>query len=214
MFGRKSLWFFVVVVVFAGSMPLACIPLSLHPLYTSKDVVFEEWLVGEWTDDETEFTFERSDENAYALTVLEEGKKGEFKVHMVRLGEHYFIDLHPGSIDDMDDCDSHWLWAIHMWPVHTFIRVRLEEDVLYVAFMDLDWLTDALEERKIRIKHETNDDMILLTASTSKLKRFVKKYADSPDAFPEEGELHRKSACAEKPEPGEDDSDEENSCDT
>ena len=78
------------LIAIAGAVVLfsACIP-SVNPFYTSKDVVFDARLLGEWqekgksNEDKSDigdvWKFEKADTNAYKLTVTEkEGKQGEF----------------------------------------------------------------------------------------------------------------------------------------
>ncbi|MHC4244422.1 MAG: hypothetical protein ACYSU4_18605, partial [Planctomycetota bacterium] len=80
----KKALFYLLAALLGGCVPV----MSLHPLYTEKDVVFEERLLGRWVDDpsspETIWEFSRIEEpnNAYNLLFSdEEGKKGSFVAH-------------------------------------------------------------------------------------------------------------------------------------
>jgi hypothetical protein len=83
-----------------------CVPiLSLHPLYTKEDVVLEKKLPGTWVDDanspETTWEFTRIDEpeNAYRLIFTdEEGKKGSFVAHLLKLEGKLFLDIYPSEL--------------------------------------------------------------------------------------------------------------------
>ncbi len=57
----KKLLFHLPAALLAGCVPV----MSLHPLYTDKDVIFEEKLLGTWLDDpnspDTAWQFKRTD---------------------------------------------------------------------------------------------------------------------------------------------------------
>ena len=85
----KKALFYLLAALLGGCVPV----MSLHPLYTEKDVVFEEGFIGEWVDDpnspETTWKFSRIEgqQNAYSLIFSDdEGQKGSFIAHLVRLG--------------------------------------------------------------------------------------------------------------------------------
>ncbi len=181
----------MLVAVGITVLVLGCVP-SLHPLYTEKDVTFEPILVGVWSEkDKTDtWTFTKSGDNAYELTITEEGVPGKFEAHLVRLGEMLFLDLYPEEPDIKPN-----FYKIHLLPVHTFYRIRIdkEKDVLGIAGMNPDWLEEAIDSKKVTIAHERlvkgNETTIVLTASTKALQEFVVKNA--AEAFGEPAELHR-----------------------
>ena len=129
-----------------------CIP-SVHPLYTDQDLIFDPALVGEWADEEGKetWTFTKSSENAYKLLYLDEkGKKGEFAVHLLKVGDRRFLDLYPAA-PDLQEND---FYKGHLMPVHTFMRVRQQENLLQMAFMKPDWIKKFLQEHPDAVKHE------------------------------------------------------------
>lgn len=185
----------MLVAVGIVMLVLGCVP-SLHPLYTEKDVTFDPALVGTWSEkDKTDtWTFEKSADNAYALTITEEGVPGKFEAHLVRLGEMLFLDLYPEEPDIKPN-----FYKIHLLPVHTFYRVWIdkENDVVRIAGMNPDWLKENLDQKKVTIAHErieedTGVGNIVLTAPTKDLQEFVVKHA--ADGFGEPGELYRKKS--------------------
>ena len=215
---RKLVGLLVVIVVLAG-----CIPLSVHPFYRSRDVEFAEWLLGEWGDEEEEgaFTFERADDDAYRLTVHGIGDDAQerwiFDAHLFELGDRLFLDLvRADSFDDVgerievdeaklerealdDYTEPLCNWAFFQIPAHTFVQIKRDGDTLRYAWMDVEWLGDALDAKKVRIDHvKLADDRLLLTASTCKLRRFVKKHAGNPDAYGDWNEVRKKDSEAKE----------------
>jgi hypothetical protein len=173
----------------------ACGPvLSIHPLYTDKDVVFDPGLVGTWidpTDKDEPISFERGPGDSYkAITRLVNDVNVEqiFEARLVKLNGRLFLDAVQtknrisGKEEDMGI-------AI---PGHLFARVSIQGDTLGLDLLDEDWIKDQLEAGKISIAHEDEGDNVVLTASTADLQKFVVAHADDEKAFPKSGPLQRK----------------------
>ena len=74
-----------------------CVP-SLNPLYTEKDLIFDEALLGVWSEKENSndgWTFRKRDEKSYLLVVQAGEKSSPFIAHLVQLGKYRFLDLYP-----------------------------------------------------------------------------------------------------------------------
>jgi len=176
----KRFWLSFSVMFLVG-----CVP-SLHRLYDEKTIVFDEKLLGRWMQDKEEntWTFEKEgDENAYKLTVVDDkGKTGKFKVHLVKLDGMLFMDMFPGEIDD-DKMNE--LYAIHLIPGHTFLKVDRTEKGWNLHMMNPDKIKEMLEEKPDLIKHEIMDDGegIVLTAGTKDLQKFVVQCTKVEEAF-------------------------------
>ncbi len=172
-----------VIVLFMVS----CLVTSVHPLYTENDLTFVPELLGTWENDDV-WIFEQSGKNAYELTIKEQddAKPGVYEAHLVKLEKFLFLDMYPDEteIEDFND--------IHFVPTHSFWKVEIEKDVLRIAYIDYDWLEGMIDKNKVNIAHVRLEDRIVLTAPTHELQKFVLKYAEDTDAFPEPEEMHRK----------------------
>ncbi|RNC83231.1 MAG: hypothetical protein ED557_11040 [Balneola sp.] len=110
-----------------------------------------------------------------------------------QIGNNLFLDL---QLFDFDMRDDNFVDA-HLFRVHTFSRLTLNQDKLSIELFEDSWITDLIVENRVRIKHEKINDTlageseILITASTKELQRFVKKYGDDEDAFDDPIELTR-----------------------
>ncbi|MDX1284027.1 MAG: hypothetical protein R3182_03400 [Draconibacterium sp.] len=210
---RNLLVVVTLTIFFSG-----CVVYSFYPLYTEKDLFENDILLGEWFEDEdadalyneindgvSSWKFEHPfigdkkkgirDKRSYTLTLVteEDGKKmeSEFTVHIIKLGGEYFLDFY---LEEFMDDDEITLASFHIIPVHTFAKLKVEENKLIINWFDQEWLEELIKENKIRIHHEDNDDFILLTAKPKELQKFVTKYVNSEEAF-EDGlsvELYRK----------------------
>lgn len=182
-----------------------CVVYSFYPLYTEKDLFANDILTGEWFENDDEGNTFNSDESgwkfehpyldsnkktdrdstSYVLT-LRSVEKGEevnsvFLVNIIKLGGNYFLDFYLKEYPD--DGGEVRLSTFHVIPVHTIAKLTLQNGVLKINWFNPDWLAKLIRENKIRIHHEEDEDLILLTAKPQELQKFVTKYVNSEEAF-------------------------------
>jgi len=194
----KKLLFYLLAALLGGCIPV----MSLHPLYTEEDVVFEANLIGMWMDDpdnpKTTWEFSRAvaKEKAYKLVYSdEEGKKGAFVVHLVKLKNRLFLDVFPDQFPSEQQDWENMKWAYNFFffePAHTFIKIDSIEPQLKMRRTICDDMKELLKENPNVVKHELVEDKIILTASTKELQAFVLKYAYDIRVFPTKIVLTRK----------------------
>ncbi len=182
----------ILVIVSTVCFIVGCIP-SLHPLYTEKDLIFEKSLVGTWSDDSPDNTwaFSQSGENEYKLVFTDDGKPGEFVVHLLKLKDKMFIDLYPVNPELKTD---NGFYKSHLIPAHTFMLVKQIEPTLQMAFLNPDKLKEIIAKDPKAVKHEKlgkDDDMDIFTASTQELQDFIMKNIDTPDFFGQPSNLKK-----------------------
>ena len=196
----KKVLFYLLAAALCGCVPVA----SLHCLYTEADVIFEEKLLGTWVDDpnepDTTWEFSRIDDpnNAYKLVFTdEEGRKGSFVAHLVKLKDKLFLDVFPGELPwELEDPNKvEWPYnAFFLIPAHTFIKVESIEPQLKMRITQESEMEKLLKENPDAIKHTSIEDRLVLTASTKQLQAFVIKYADDERVFINEVALELKKA--------------------
>ena len=177
----------LVLVLFQG-----CVP-SIHPLYTKDKLVTNEKVVGIWKTDAVESDFksewhftENSDGSYHLIYYDTQGTPGIFDAHLIRLGEHYFFNFLPiTGYNQVDPQKFNEFEALHFHPMNTFAKVIIEDDQIGLSMFNGDFLEKLLKQNRIRIKHEKVEDSYVLTASSKELQKFVLKYAEDEDAFPE-----------------------------
>ena len=187
----KKVLFYLLAAVIGG-----CVP-SLHPLYTDKDVVFDDALLGKWESDASNdpnwvWQFDKGTNNSYDLTLTDKEGKGKFIVYLVRLDKMQFLDLYPSDPETLKTCI---LWNMHVIPAHTFIKVEQTKPAFKIRFMEPDTVGEMLIKDPNLVKHEIIEHDgtkgVVLTASTEDLQRFIKAHANDKDFFGEIGELKR-----------------------
>jgi len=186
----KKLLFYLLAGVLAG-----CVP-SLHPLFTNEDAIFEEKLLGIWSeekDSKETWEFQQyggQDSKRYKMIYTDEkGKEGSFLATLGRLNGMLFLDLFP----DEPEINTTDFYKIHLLGVHTFMKIEQIEPTLQMRMMDRDKIKEMLENDPNLIKHEVLEKQgsIVLTASTEELQWFMIDHANDEGLFSEASELKR-----------------------
>jgi hypothetical protein len=172
---------------------------SLHPLYTTDTLAFRRELPGSWqqVDDDDRWRFEPTeDRKAYRLTYSShqlfsgEETQEEYLVHLVRLGDYYFLDFYP----EPDENRNQQFSLVQPVLTHTFARLDFEGGRLRIRLFDIEWLEQLFRQRKIRLQHEVLEDgAIVLTAPSEELQKFVVKYAEEEQAYTDPVILERRA---------------------
>ncbi len=193
----------------------SCVPvMSLHSLFTEENIVFDEKLLGTWVDDpnspkgtwefkrvadsaqkDWELPPPKKPEKAYKLLLSnEEGAKGSFFAHLVKLEGRLFLDVFPSQLPCAQlDPKQDWVFnTVFLIPGHSFAVIDSIEPQLKIRWTNEDEMEKFLKEQPNALKHELVEDKIVLTASTDELQKFVLKYADDKRIFPAEAVLTRK----------------------
>ena len=194
----KKLLFYVLAALMGGCVPV----MSLRPLYTKENVVFDRKLLGTWMDDPNEpeitWQFKSIDkpENAYKLIFTgEDGMKGSFVAHMLKLQDKLFLDVYPSELpwDPEDPNEIEWPYnTLFLIPNHTFVKIDSAGPRLKMRLMLETQLKELIEEDPDAIEHVVVEDRLILTASTKELQAFVLKCADGDKVFTDEIVLERK----------------------
>jgi hypothetical protein len=201
----QKLYFYILAGLLCGCLPV----MSLHPLYTEKDLVFEEKLLGQWVseanDSPTQWDFSHTDEmkNGYKLIFTDEkGRKGLFAAHLVKLENKLFLDVFPGEMpwEPADPNKVEWVYNdLLLIPAHTFVKVDAIEPQLKLSLTMESKLKELLKEDPNAVKLMSIDDKPILISTTPELQKFVLKYADGDKLFADKINLMRKGAPAQKP---------------
>lgn len=108
----------------------------------------------------------------------------KYNANVFKVGDTHFLDLSGFGYDPIME---------NFLPVHTFVKIDLSEKSFSYSQLNEDKLADLFEEKRIRLPHEiTADGVTLITARSSKIQEFLKKYTRNSDVFkPAEKYLHQ-----------------------
>jgi hypothetical protein len=190
---KRSIFIFTLLALMTLS---GCLVSSLHPFFKQKDKFFDPEMVGYWMDGDSciwtiqpnmyadYFMGPEKRDSSYQITYYEEeDKPGLFIGTLFQIKGVNYVDFYPEPNEE--HCVNEFAcW--HHFPTHTLARVQYNKDSIMLYWFAEELLTDLFEENRIRIKHETielpNLTRHLLTASTSELQKFIKKYLNGPEA--------------------------------
>jgi len=183
---------FLVLLVFVFLLLLqSCAIYSLHPIYTETDVLHNAGLLGTWQaiDEKKLYAiFEEVESGGYRTTYVDDGDTLRFLSHLTSIGQYTFLDIYPYedcSLPDMDDCTMTDNLMKNYIPVHTFMRFDFEDGRITLIDFDNDKLKELFLKNKIRLDHEVigENSIIVITASTTDLRKFIGKYAREEKVF-------------------------------
>lgn len=124
-------------------------------------------------------------EESYKMIAMENGEREVYQVHIVEIGEDYFLDIYP--LPELTDSSL----SENMFPVHSFMKMNLEGGKLKLTLFDLKKLNELFESNLIRLRHEYVDGNVVITAQPSEIQKFLSKYSHDESVF-EEGEIYSK----------------------
>jgi len=180
----KELAFFVLAITLSG-----CFIQSLYPLYTDKEVIFEEKLIGKWSENgDYILEFKKGEGKTYKMRVFD-GKDGRFEAHLVKLKDMMFLDIYPND-ETMEGAQG--FYRMHLLPVHTFMKIDEIDPNLQLRTLDYEKVSEMLKEDPNLLKHEVlEEEHIVLTAPTKQLQEFMTTYASVEGVFGDVTELIR-----------------------
>ena len=165
--------------------------LSLNPVYTDRDLVFDPDVVGVWKQPQSaaSWEFTKRDEKSYVLVYTDEnGHLGRFIARLARINGTLFLDLYPQEVQG----EANSFYKAHLVPIHTVYLVRRTTPNVVLGAIDMAWLDKYLAENPGALAHARLNDHNLITASTAELQAFLLQHKD---AFKGEVSLERKTVA-------------------
>lgn len=201
----------ITTLLFTGILFSGCYLNSVHPLVPVDQAELLEGLEGRWETEDQRWTFIHDPRNFPDFKSFSEGYDFEdnevledkiyfllfenlqdlssdtvyFLATVKKFGENHFLDL---SLFDYEEGNS--FKAAHLFPIHTFSKIRVTDQLLTVNFFEDSWVKELIMSNRVRIKHERTTNQlaagsseILITASTNELQNFITKYGNDDQAF-------------------------------
>ncbi len=119
-------------------------------------------------------------EESYKMIVMEDGIRKPYLTHVVEIGTDYFLDIYP--LPEFQDNT----FSDNLFPVHTFMKMNLEDGQLKLNPFDLEKLKELFKSNLVRLRHEYVDGNIVITAQPKEIQKFLDKYSNDETVF--EGE--------------------------
>jgi hypothetical protein len=181
---------YVVILLPLLALLAGCVR-SVHPFYTSEQVVFDPTMSGTWADADLKNKFvvtPVADATQYEVAYTDkDNKTGHFIVHLAKLQDQLFADVSPAEPSDENDT-----YTAHLLPLHSLLLVENTPPNIRIRSIDYDWLKKQLESGGVKLRYEAIDKHdLILTASTAELQAFILANLKTPGAFGDATDLHR-----------------------
>ena len=186
---------------------------TLHPIFTENDLAYDPNLIGVWntenegkkgkvmisnlaTENSLELPGNISSIKQHGYFIIyqdENGKTSEqYIAFLARIGKHLYFDYYPA--DKKEDRKLDEFFGVHFVRMHTSYRVEILKDGGFeLSQLDGSYVKNLIDEKKIRISHETDaDDNTVITAPTKELQQYLLKYGDEPSAYRSEKTIFKK----------------------
>jgi len=181
----------ILPVLFSG-----CVVRSLQPIYTEKDLITMPAVEGTWKADEEgedTFSFTRDGEQ-YRFAMTEDEVTFIAAAHFAKIGNRTYVDLtfdetaFPALNEEtLDPNVKSYVQSVMSLstPIHMFYQVEVVNNVLRTREMSHDWVKARREKGRLWIEHAVQGELTLLTADTSRVQRFLRRWENSDDAWGE-----------------------------
>jgi hypothetical protein len=152
--------------------------LSLEPVVTDQDAVFDTTLLGTWgaSQDKDLCIFRRDGDSGYAITYVSGGDVRQFSARLFRVGEVSMLDLTPEGSDDFQIAG------------HALVRIWTGGGTLRWTYLDTEWLRKQASQL---LPNRADDKRMVLTAPGAAVRAFVAKYGVDDKAHGDATEWQR-----------------------
>ena len=167
------------VLVAAAALSSGCLVVSLQPAYEDKSILFDEALVGKWTnvEDRTTAMIERGEWRSYKIVFTGGSTVFTFQGNLTAIGTATFLDLTQSRGSEPGP---------YLVPVHGIYRVVLKDDTLTATALDYGWYTRAMNAHTLGSLTASFDDRrnVAIASSTDTLRAWLAKAPDDAFAAP------------------------------
>lgn len=187
--------FGLLIAILALLVLPGCWTTSLHALYENDDphLTYDPAMIGTWQADAESPVVITGDSKGgdYTLEYRDEDGRYVYEGRLVQLGSYRFLDVVPtasyGASGNNQEVEPGY------FPMHSILRVTLENDSLALTAPDDTRLCTAAQENKLTVG-DCVDGNFVFTARTAVLQGFLLEHADDLEIFPRtkpDAALHR-----------------------
>ena len=180
---------FKLVLGLAIPMMLAGCAITVYPLITESDSIFDERLLGTWQEagGPDQAVFLRSPENLYEIEYTTGGETGSFLGRLGYLGEYLVLDVWPNP----GEGDLPAPYQGFMISGHLPLFIKISGDEIELTTFNTDTLSKVLKSGELRLpyKYSLEDPMtleegdIIITGTTEELRENLGAYVKDPSVL-------------------------------
>lgn len=154
-------------LVLAALVTTGCLVSSLHPVYEDDSIVFDEALIGEWENRESDITVvvSRSPWRSYEIAYTDRFGTTLFTGHLTALGAAHFMNILPKEGLDKPP---------FIVATNGIVQIRIEPDRLHIREPEYAVLLARSYDRKLGIDAATDmKQNLIITAPSSTLRKWL-----------------------------------------
>jgi hypothetical protein len=144
-----------------------CLVSSLHPVYEDASIVFDETLLGDWENRESELTVRvsRGEWRSYQIAFTDRFGTTRFTGHLTTIGAARFLNILP-----QDGLEK----PPFIVATNGFMQIQIENSRVRVREPDYDVLIQRVKAGKLRVDAATDvKQNVIVTAPSSKLRAWL-----------------------------------------
>ena len=126
---------------------------------------------------------EENHPSSYKMTVKSDDQTIIYLIHLFEVEGSLYMDLYPWLEKGVHRVEGDKIVVDNLFPVHTIMKVELEGDKLNLIQFDLSKLQHLFKSNLIRLRHETVNDEVLVTAKSTEIQKFLKNYSKDPTVY-------------------------------
>lgn len=116
-------------------------------------------------------------DESYKMVVMQNNERFVYQAHVAQIGEDMFLDLYP--LPEFSDA----AFGANLFPVHTFMKLNMQDGNLELTQFDLEKLNKLFESNLIRLRHEMVDGVALISAQPEEIQKFLDRYSNDETVF-------------------------------
>ena len=182
---------FIVLLLCIPVLVTGCLIQSLTPFYTEESLIQFPGIYGSWrlirddSGDVSNADIPPWQFTGGRITTFDgRGLEAKQQVKYFSIDDTVFMDITAG---DPHTSSISEIWAMHVAPVHTLVKVTIKKDTLILTPLNYDWFESALISNLIAlpaIKLETAN-MTVFNPGPETWMAFLRKYKDQKEIFSE-----------------------------
>jgi len=170
--------------------------LSLNPLFTEQDALLvpqaeSRWALGE---DDT-VVIKKTGDNFYLLKYGKANDPSQYEAVFISVGNSTFLDLVPKIPDSLGSKE----YRKQIQPLHSFLKIKIENDTLWVAELNYAWFYHQFIKNKNLLAHSWREGGLLIMAPTDEQRKFIEAHVNEPAFFNQPFSLTRDQTATNKP---------------
>ena len=169
---------------------------SLNPLFTEQEAFLFPQAESRWALDENDTVdIKKTGDNFYLLKYGKANNPSQYEAVFISVGNTTFLDLVPKIPDTIGSKD----YRKQMQSLHSFLKIKIEKDTLWVAELNYAWFYNQLTKNKNLLAHSWREGGFLITATSNELRNFIEAHVNDSAFFDQPFSLVRVYSTTNKP---------------